>query len=270
MKKSHVAGLLIILLFGAARFNFEQRLTEENRAAFFHGAKLDLSLRQQLTQSEFLAALSGFRAVVADFLWIQGHMAWEQTEWGRMELLFGKATTLQPRNVNFWDIYAWHLGWNVSLAAYNDPNQPDKAQRIKTQQIYFNAAEKVYLEGIKNNPDSYYLYEMLANLYRDKFNDHLKAFEYYDKAAQFPNAPVYEKRMAAYQLSHVPGRERDAYDRLAKLYKMGRNEHLPELLLRLKNLEDKLNIPPDQRIQFSPDELEQLKNMQEKVNITPS
>lgn len=253
MKKSHVAGLLIILLFGAAKLNFEQRLTEQHRAAFFHGAKLDLSLRQQLGQAGFLAALSGFRAVVADFLWVEGHIAWERTEWGRMALLFHNVTTLQPRNVMFWDISAWHMGYNASLAARNDIlHQPSEALRIKTQQQYFKAAEDIYLHGIENNPDGYYLYEMLADLYRDKFKDNLKAFEYYDKAASFPNSPVYEKREAAYHLSYIPGREQEAYDRLAAYYKMGVNERLPTLLLRLKYLEDRLNIPPAQRV-YNPD-----------------
>jgi hypothetical protein len=248
MKKGRVYGLLIILIFGAAKFNFEQRLTEEHRAAFFHGAKLDLSLRQQLGQAGFLAALSGFRAVVADFLWVEGHIAWERTEWGRMALLFHNVTTLQPRNVMFWDIYAWHMGYNASLAALNDIHQPDKAQRIKTQRQYFTAAEDIYLHGIENNPDNYYLYEMLGKLYEDKFNNDQKAFEYFDKAASFPDAPTYEKRFAAYHLSYIPGREQEAYDRLAKYYKMGRNERVPTMLLRLKYLEDKLNIPPAQRV----------------------
>jgi hypothetical protein len=51
-----------LLLFGAIRLPIEVRLNEEYRAAFFHGAKLNLSLRQQIGQLGFLAALGGFRA----------------------------------------------------------------------------------------------------------------------------------------------------------------------------------------------------------------
>jgi tetratricopeptide (TPR) repeat protein len=269
MKKHHVLALLIILVFGAARLNFEQRLTEQHRAAFFHGAKLDLSLRQQLGQAGFIAALSGFRSVVADLLWIEGHMAWEDTEWGRMAMLFNNVTILQPRSVYFWDGYAWHMGYNASLAASNDVHQPNPALRAKTQMQYFKAAEDILLRGIQNNPDNYKLYESLASLYRDKFKDDLKAYEYYTKAAQFPDSPVYEKREAAYHLSHVPGREQEAYDLLAKYYKMGRRERQPSLLLRLKYLEDKLSIPPSQRIPFTPEELQELKKLEDKVNIPP-
>src|SRR2546422_8499018 len=95
---------IILLLFGAGKLRFEQRLTEEHRAAFFHGAKLNLDLRQQIGQLGFIAALSGFRSLVADVLWIQAHSAWERTEWGRMALIFDNVTALQPRNVMFWDM----------------------------------------------------------------------------------------------------------------------------------------------------------------------
>ncbi|HWB60170.1 MAG TPA: hypothetical protein VG733_11805 [Chthoniobacteraceae bacterium] len=253
MNKGRIIGILIILVFGAAKMPFEQKLTEEHRAAFFHGVKFDLSVRQQLSQAEYLAALGGFRAVVADFLWIEGHVAWEKTEWGRMILLFDNAVTLQPRNVNFWDIFGWHVGYNASVAAFDDPHEPDPAKRLALQHQYFKAAEDVYLRGIKNNPDSYFLYEKLAELYQYKFKDHLKAYEYYTKAAAFPDAPTYDKRMAAYELSYEPGREQEAYDLLAQYYRMGEQEHLPTLLNRLKYLEDKLNIPPSQRI-YNPGE----------------
>lgn len=274
MKKSHVIGLVIILLFGAAKMHFEQKLTGEHRAAYFHGAKLDLTLRQQIGQAAFLAALGGFRAVVADYLWIEGHIAWEHTEWGRMALLFHNVTVLQPRNVTFWDMYAWHMGYNASVAAINDPNQPDKNKRIATEQQYFKAAEKIYLDGIQNNPDNYYLYEMLAKFYDDKYPDkiqyRLKAYEYFTKAAALPDAPRFIKRLAAYDLSYVPGREQEAYDLMVKYYKMSPRERLPTLLIRLKYLEGKLNIPPAQRIPFTPDELQELKKMEDRVNITPT
>src|SRR2546430_17680614 len=66
------------------RSRFEQNVTDEHRRAFFHGAKLNLDLRQQIGQLGFIAALSGFRALVADVLWISAHTAWENTQWGKM------------------------------------------------------------------------------------------------------------------------------------------------------------------------------------------
>jgi len=253
MKKAYAAALAIMALFGFVKMGFEQQLTEEHRASFFHGAKLNLDMRQQLGQLGFLAALSGFRSVVADLLWFQAHTAWERTEWGRMALLFNNVTALEPRNTMFWDMAAWHMGYNASIAARNNRKQPREALRIKAQREYFKVAEDFLLRGIQNNPDRYKLYDSLANLYRDKFQDHLKASEYFAKAAQFENSPTYEKRMAAYELSYCPDREQEAYEMLVKFYKMGENEHLPTLLTRLKFLQEKLNIPADQRVYNPPD-----------------
>ncbi len=248
-----LAVIAILLIFGAAKLRFEQRLTEEHRAAYFHGAKLNLDLRQQVGQLGFIAALSGFRALVADVLWIQAHSAWERTEWGRMALLFNTVTALQPRNVMFWDVAGWHMAWNASVAAREDPKQPREALRIKAQREYFQLGRDFYERGIANNPDKYVLHDRLALLLRDKLDDHCGAAKEYDLAAQFKDAPEYEKRFAAYELSYCEGHERDAYERLLALYKIGEHEWLPTLLKRLDYLQQKLNVPPEQRVYIPPE-----------------
>jgi len=253
MRKHYAVALLIVAIFGAAKLPFEQKLTEEHRAAFFHGADFSVNMREQIGQREFIAALSGFRSLVADGLWIRAEIAWEHTEYGRLALLCNNVTALDPRNVMFWDMSAWHMGWNASVYEFRNPKQPREALRIKAQHEYFKLAEDFLIRGIQNNPDRYKLYESLANLYKEKFDNHLKASQYYEKAAAFPNSPSYEKRFAAYQLSWCEGHEQEAYDRLVKLYKMGENEHLPTLLSRLNFLQEKLNIPPDQRVYNPPE-----------------
>ena len=252
MRKSAVVAVAILALFGVAKMRVEQKLAEDHRAAFFHGAKLNLNMRQQIGQLGFLAALSGFRSVVADLIWFEAQTAWEHTEWGRMALLFNNVTALEPRNVMFWDLSAWHMGYNASNFAIRNPKQPRQALRIKAQREYFKLAEDFLLRGIENNPDHYKLYESIATLYKEKFADHYKAYEYYDKAAQFPDSPTYEIRFAAYELSHCPDHEQEAYEKLVKLYKMGEKEWLPTLLSRLNYLQEKLNIPPDQRVYTPP------------------
>lgn len=250
-----LAVAITLLVFGAIRVPIETRLNEEHRAAFFHGAKLDLSLRQQIGQLGFLAALGGFRALVADGLWIQAHIDWTRTEWGKMLFLFNNVTALQPRNVMFWDVSAWHMAWNASAAAINDPAQPHMALRMKRQHEYFIIGKDLLERGIANNPDRYKLYESLANLLRDKLKDHYGASVNYAKAAGFPDSPTYEVRFAAYELSHSPGHEREAYNQLLRLYDMGEKERLPTLCWRLNYLQDKLNIPASKRISIPPQDI---------------
>jgi len=148
----------------------------------------------------------------------------------------------------FWDMAAWHMAWNASVAAMNDRTQPRLALRIKAQREYFALGKDFLERGIKNNPGRPQLYESLARLYKEKYQDHARASEFFAKAAAIPGAPSYDKRFSAYELSYCEGREREAYQRLRQLYDTGENERLPTLITRLKFLENKLNIAQDQRI----------------------
>ena len=241
-------ALAMLLGFGVTKLPAERALFVQHRHLHFRGVELNLDLREQLGQLGFIAALSGFRSIVADILFIQAHVAWERTEWGRVLLLFRQVTTLQPRVVLFWDMAAWHMAWNASIAAMNDQTQPRLALRIKAQREYFALGKDFLERGIKNNPDHPQLYESLARLYKDRYQDHAHASEFFAKAAALPDAPSYDKRFSAYELSYCEGREREAYERLQQLYDAGENERLPTLIKRLKVLEEKLNIAQDQRI----------------------
>jgi len=243
-----LAVVLSLALFGGARLPAEHALSQAHRDLHFRTVDFNLGLREQLGQLGFIAALSGFRSVVADGLFIQAHVAWERTEWGRVLLLFRQVTTLQPRALLFWDMAAWHMGWNASTAAINNPSQPRLALRLKAQREYFDLGKDFLERGIKNNPERPQLYEAMARLYRDKYIDHAQAAEFFAREAVLPGAPGYARRFAAYELAQSPGQEQRAYDLLHALYQSGERERLPTLLRRLKELETKLNIPSDQRI----------------------
>ncbi len=240
--------LLILIVLGAIKLPIERDLAVIHRQEHFRGVEFNLDLREKLGQLGFIAALSGFRAIVADALFIQAHVAWERTEWSRVLLLFRHVTTLQPRSILFWDMAAWHMAWNASVAAMNDRAQPRLALRVKAQREYFALGKDFLERGIKNNPDRPQLYETLARLYREKYKDHERASEFFAKAAALPGAPRYNRRFSAYELSYCEGREREAYDRLRQLYNESEKERLPTLITRLKFLENKLGIPQDERI----------------------
>ena len=245
-----LAVVSLILAFGVMKLPAERALSLQHRSgsAGQFADVVNLDLREKIGQLGFVAALSGFRAMLADFLFIQAHVAWERTEWGRVLFLFRQVTTLQPQVPLFWDMAAWHMAWNASAAAMNDQTQPRLALRVKAQREYFALGKDFLERGIKNNPDKPQLYEALARLYREKYNDHAHASEFYAKAAALPEAHSYDKRFSAYELSYCDGREREAYERLRALYDEGEKERLPTLIKRLKFLEEKLNVPPEQRI----------------------
>ena len=265
---SYAVVVALLLVFGAIRLPLETTLTREHRNANFGNVKLNLSLREKVGQLGFLAALSGFRTLVADLLWIQAHADWERVAYGSMNLLFNTVTTLTPRNVNFWDMSSWHMAYNASVAALDNRKEPKLAIRLKNQHQYFLIGIDFLKRGIANNPDAYVLHQSLGNIYRDKLGDYYDASQEYAKAAALPNAPTYEKRFAAYALSKCPGHEREAWEQLRKLYDRGPQERLPSLEKDLKAMEGALNLPEDQRIFKTPVE-NPLSIIEEKLQVPP-
>jgi hypothetical protein len=147
------------------------------------------------------------------------------------------------------------MAFNASIAALDDEKQPRLALRQKAQREYWRVGEDYLLRGIRFNPDRALLYDRLGQLYADerKFNDPCRAAKAYAEAAKKPDAMQYVHRLAIYNLARCPGHEREAYDALVKLYHKGKQERLLTLLLRIDELEEKLNIPEEQRIDTAQD-----------------
>ncbi len=246
--KTRLLAIALLLGFGVLRWPIETRIEAGQKALHYHGAKVDLRVRQQLPQLGFVAALSGFRGVVAIALNLKAHAAWQRVEWGNVKLTYETICALEPRNLQSWDMAAWQMAYNASVAALNDKEQPRLALRLKAQREYFKLGEDFLLRGIENNPDRALLFERLATIYRDKLNDHEKASTYYDEAAKRPDAMMYVHRFAVYELARVPGREQEAYQRLKELYLKSEDERLPTLLRLLGEMEEKLLVPREQRL----------------------
>lgn len=244
-----ILAVVFLGVFGAALLPVQTALNQAQRNAHLRQTPLNMSLRERVGQMGFLAALSGFRSPLAAYLWIEAHNAWEKTEWGRMAGLFDTVTTLQPRSTLYWDMAAWHMAWNASVAALNDPSQPSEVLRIRNQRQYFELGRDILERGIKNNPDTYFLYAALARLLRDKLEDACGAGEAYLRASEKPDAPPFIARFAGYELAKCPGHEREAYALLKKLYDQGPDQRKPSLITTLKELEKKLDVPLAERIE---------------------
>lgn len=248
MKSRKIAALVLLCCFGAAVLPLQSSLQREAQASHFHKTALSINLRERIGQAGFLAALSGFRSPLAALLWIQAHTAWENTEWGRMAGLFETVTTLQPRSLPYWDMAAWHMAWNASIAALQNEKQPSEALRIRAQRAYIQLGKDFLERGILNNPDRPQLRVQLGVLLRDKLEDHCAAAEQFLQASKLPDAPSYAARFAGYEMAKCPGREREAYDYLRKLYEEGEKQRLPSLINLLRQMENKLDIPPNERV----------------------
>jgi hypothetical protein len=52
-------------------------------------------------------------------------------------------------------------------------------------------------------------------------------------------------------MAKCPGREREAYDYLRKLYEEGEKQRLPSLINLLQQMENKLDIPSNERVSLA-------------------
>jgi hypothetical protein len=210
-------------------------------------ATLSIGLREQIGQSAFIAVLGGFRSVIADLLFIDAYSAWERTDWTSLLLRLRQATELQPRAILFWEMAGWHMAWNAGTAALEDDSKSPTARR-RLQHDYLELGKDFLVRGIAHNPEKPELYEALARLYRDKFHDHARAAENFEKASRLPGHHSYDERFSAYELAECEGREREAYDRLRALYQRGEKERLPRLINQLRAMEERLKIPANERM----------------------
>jgi hypothetical protein len=229
---------------GVAKAPLETALAARQRAAGLGTADISSpKVQERLGQLGYLAALGGYRAALADILWIKAYTAWSDTNWGDVKLLCEAVVTLQPRCVLFWQMYAWHMAYNAGYAAEYDESQPNAAIRELNKVQYWKLGEEILLRGIRNNPDRAKLYEDLATIYRDKFKDHALASKYYSLAADRPDSLGYNRRFAAYELAKIDGRELDGFRELLRLHDLDPVERTPTLYILLQQLSRKLEIP---------------------------
>ncbi len=198
-----------------------------------------------------MALLSGFRAVVADFVWINGHRSWEDQVWYKLREAIELSVVLQPHSISFWDLGGWHMAWNASYAESTNPKYPNKAMRIKLQREWIQAGKSFLEEGIKNNPDNYELYFRLGWLVYQKLEAPLDAIPYLEKAAAFKEAPDYVERMIGH-LYEKGGEPWKAYGVWKQIWLSDHSKDPGQLWGKIAQLgrdsEEKLHVPPEQRI----------------------
>jgi hypothetical protein len=249
--------IALLMLVGPAwlLMPVEDRIHATQAQLRYGGPPPTMDLRVMAGQTMAMAVLAGFRGIVADFLWIRAHGYWEQREWLRQYQSMQLVTTLQPQAVTFWDLAAWHMGWNIAYAARTDPTNRTEAEGIKREREWHERARQFLEIGIANNPNRYELYFSLGVLYKDKFaspanpEPYCQAAELFLKAWEFEHTPTFVSRQAAFMLERC-GKHREAYEFWKTLWAdRDRPQQLPTVIERqIRELEQRLQIPNDQRV----------------------
>jgi tetratricopeptide (TPR) repeat protein len=245
---------LILGLWAPIKIIWEQGITRQQDALRYHGVTINRQLRDQLGQGMTIGVLSGMRSVVADLLWLQVTLAWENQEWFRMGGYINLCTSLQPRSVTFWDIGGWHLAWNASVAAMEDRRQPNELRRIKASRFWIDRGLEIYLRGIENNPEHYRLWAQTGMLYQQRLHDYRKAAYYYQQASERSDCPVFYERFPAIMYG-LAGDDQAAYaawkalwEKLTPQQREMREHWKEKIESNIRALEKKLSIPEEKRI----------------------
>jgi len=234
--KKIALALLLITAAGAARLPVEHRYTQGMREANLLEKPLNLSLRDELGQSFFIAVLGGFRSMVATVMELRSITPWMRGQFGIVEECYALCTKLQPREEHYWDLRSWHQACNARDNYLWDSKLQPANRQAQAQQCV-DRGITILREGVTRLPQSWKLWDRLAWYLCMDYNqqpDRAAAVAAYEKAAAIPGAPGVQRRLAVYQLARIPGREREAWDRLWALY------HDPDPVNRMPTVEIEL------------------------------
>jgi tetratricopeptide (TPR) repeat protein len=252
LSRGMMAAVLLLTGWGALKVAWEMQIRREQDALKYQGLKVSRAVRDQVGQGMMLGLFSGFKGVVADFVWLGVVDALADREWFRIKNRVELVTALQPRFLPFWEQGAWHLAWNASLDRRRNLEEPSQARRIRDERFWIAEGEEVLKRGLENNPERYNLYYSLGWLYQHRKRDYRQAAHYYALAAERPGAPTYLERFAGYMLEKA-GENEEAYAYWRKLWNRPELKGDPtrawdKIEKKIRDQENRLKIPPEKRI----------------------
>jgi len=211
--------LAALLAFGALRLPLERGLASARLAAGLRddaGAPMDV--REQVSQASLLAVLGGLRSMAAAVWDLWACTAWEKTNYAQVERDYLFCQRLQPRTFYYYDRGQWMMAYNAAHF-FELQNKERGALNALLRSAYTDKGMAMLRTGQRFLPREPRLHEQEAILYRDKIRPRQPDQEAaaWERAAACPGAPAYARRMQAYAVAHVPGREREAEERLRAL-----------------------------------------------------
>lgn len=212
-------------------------------------AELNLKdIEGSLGQGLVVGVLGGFRAIMADFLWIRVNTIWERRDRTKLDAMVRLVTTLDPRQGFFWlngarmiayDVPHWRIAEEGGYSAVPQSRQ-DEINREQAEQAF------VFLANAREfHPENPKLVIEVAQIYLNRLKDLPNAAEWFLKTSKMPDAPYFAGRIYA-ELLRRQGLDREAYDYLRELYLELPDDPYAQkniILERIKTLEETLEVP---------------------------
>lgn len=244
MKSKHWA-IVALLALGALKLPLEHRVFERLTTDEVLPPRMEVGVMESLGQMGLAASMGGLRSLVASGFYLHAAAAWDDKDWGAVDNRMSIATRLDPRYDGYWD----NAG---SFMAYDAASYSRDQASFYTRQLYGHYVQRgieILKQGLAYLPRSYRLHQNLGEIYsaRPEPPDPKLAGEHFLTAFQNGALPVYERR-AAYEFTKTnnPDCWKQAREILLKHYAAGNK--LPGVIANLKALEQKLDVPPSQRI----------------------
>ena len=215
---------LILLVGGIARLPLEHAFSKELQTHRLAEEKINLSLRDELGQSFFIAVIGGFRSLVASIVEVENLDSWQEQNWAKVDAAYSLCTRLQPREYHYWDFRAWMSSHNAfDYYLYEDMTRPGLQPWIRQNLV--EHAIKVLKEGMEHLPNDYRLPRSLAMLMADfdknRDANHFEASQWYYKAWELRPSLRFLRRNYIYNLARSPGHEIEAWPLLMEMYNSG-------------------------------------------------
>jgi hypothetical protein len=205
-------------------------------------------LEGALGQGLVIGVLGGFRAILADFLWIRTNTIWERKDRVKLDSMVRLVTTLDPRPDFFWingsrmiayDVPNWRIR---EEGGYSDVPE-ERQQTIDLEQSA--QAFDLIDQALEFHSDNAKLYLEKAQIYLNRLKDDANAAKWFLQASQQADAPYFAARIHA-ELLRKQGLDAEAYGFLKNLHTELPNTPFAQkniILERIRDLEKTLNIP---------------------------
>lgn len=200
-----------------------------------------------------VAILGGFRAVVADSLWLKAYLAWAACDAPATQATIRLVSAVDERPLIFWlngaRIMAYDVPqWRIQSAKQRGFEQPALRNRLVAEQAI--AALEYLADARYYHPNNAALCVEIANVHLNCCDDPLSAANWYRRAAELPNAPYFAARIHAELLTRI-GRRQEAYEWLCRLHPTlppkGEGAMADVVLSRIRELEKTLQVVEEER-----------------------
>ena len=203
-----------------------------------------------LGQGIIVGMLGGFRSIMADFLWLQTNVVWQDRERAKLDSMVRLVTSIDPRPVFFWINSARMIAYDVPHWRIQEEGGYQTVPEWRQAAIDREQAEQAFAHirrALEFHPDNPRLYLEIGQIYLNRLDDPAKAAPWFLRASEQPGAPYFAARIYA-ELLRRQGKNAQAYDFLKGLFlRLPDDEPYAQkgiILERIRELERTLEITP--------------------------